>query len=123
MALFLPHPSTVIDFAISTAGKAVGTAAAVASVPLRVLRLVNHAELLVGRVTTVVDDAEKAVVEARTIAASAQLTVEEAAQVSAAAAALIAQSNQIAGTASELIAGIPGFGMLRRRGEDKDPVA
>jgi ABC-type transporter Mla subunit MlaD len=188
MVLSLPRPSTLVDFAISAAGNAVGAAMAVASAPARLMRLVDDVEVLVIRATTVVDAAEQAVVEVQAVTASAAGIVQESARTSAAAGAAVEQAAQSARTASELIAayepaarrfveelsaeeidaairmidemprlahhlnadvlpilatldrvgpdihellgvtrdlrqailGIPGFGMLRRRGEEKD---
>jgi hypothetical protein len=191
MALSLPRPSTLVDFAISAAGRAVGTAMAVAAAPARLLRLVDDAEVLMVRVTTVVDAAEQAVGEAQAATASAAIIVQESARTSTAAASVLEQTAQTAQTANELVTayepaarrfveelsveevdaairmidelpklahhlnshvlpilatldrvgpdihellgvtrdvrqailGIPGFGMLRRRGEEKDSEA
>jgi len=79
MALSLPRPSRIVSFAVSTAGRAVSTATAVASVPLRVLRLVDEIEVLLVRVTAIVD-------EARSVTDSAAVVVREAARTSADAA-------------------------------------
>jgi ABC-type transporter Mla subunit MlaD len=188
MALSLPRPSTLFDFAFATAGKAVGTAMAVASAPARLLRLVDEAEVLVARVTAVVDTAERATSEAQAVTASAAVVAQESARTSAAAVVVLEQTARTARTVEELIIayepaarrfveelsaeeveaairmidelprlahhlnadvlpilatldrvgpdihellgvtrdvrqailGIPGFGMLRRRGEEKD---
>jgi hypothetical protein len=161
---------------------------AVASAPVRLLRLVDDAEMLMVRVTTVVDAAEQAVGEAQAVTASAAIVAQESARASAAAEVVLEQAAQTARTTSELVSayepaarrfvqelsaeevdaairmvdelprlahhlnadvlpilatldrvgpdihellgvtrdvrqailGIPGFGMLRRRGEEKD---
>jgi hypothetical protein len=188
MPISLPRPSSLVDFAISTAGKAVGTAMAVASVPMRVLRLVDDAEVLMVRVTTVVDAAERSVAEVQAVTSAAAVITEQSARAATAAGTVVEQAAQTARTANELmiayepaarrfveelsaeevdaairmidelprladhltadvlpilatldrvgpdihellgvtrevrqaILGIPGFGMLRRRGEEKD---
>lgn len=103
MALSLPHPSTLVDLAISTAGKAVDTASAVASAPARLLRLLDSAEVLVVRVTTVIDAAERAIEDVQAITASAGLVVREAAESSSAAGTVIQQAAQTAVAAETLV--------------------
>jgi ABC-type transporter Mla subunit MlaD len=140
MALRIPGPSTLIDLAVSTAGTALATAAAIASAPGRMLRLIDEGEVLVARITAVVDAAEKTVDDVRIITDSASTVAQEAAKTSATAGALVGQVaetstaarqlvNQIGPDVHELldvtrdvqqaITGLPGFGMLRRRGEER----
>jgi ABC-type transporter Mla subunit MlaD len=140
MALRIPGPDTLVDLAVSTGGRVVATATALVSAPARLLRLIDQGELLVARITAVVDTAEKTVDDVRTITASAATVAEEAAQTSAAAGLLIGQVAETSAAARALvtqigpdvhellgvtrevqqaIVGIPGFGMLRRRGGDR----
>lgn len=140
MAIRIPGPDTLIEFAVSTAGRAVAAATAIASAPVRLLRLIDEGEVLVARITAVVDAAEKTVDDVRTITASASAVAEEAALTSATAGALVGQVAETSAAARQLvtqigpdvhelldvtrdvqqaITGLPGFGMLRRRGEER----
>jgi ABC-type transporter Mla subunit MlaD len=142
MALRIPGPGTLVDFALSTAGAVVATAATVAAVPGRLIRLIDEGEVLVARIAAVVDAAEKTVEDVRTITASASTVAQEAAQTSATAGQLVGQVAETSAAARALvgqigpdvhelldvtrevqqaIVGIPGFGMLRRRGAEQDP--
>jgi len=141
MAIRIPGPDTLIEFAVSTAGRAAATVTTIASAPRRLLRLIDEGEVLVARITAVVDAAEKTVDDVRTITASASVVAEEAAQTSATAGLLVGQVaetsaaarqlvNQIGPDVHELLSvtrevqqainGIPGFGMFRRRGEERE---
>jgi hypothetical protein len=136
----IPSPDTLVDLAVSTAGRVVATASAVASAPRRLLRLIDEGEALVVRITAIVDAAEKTVDDVRTVTVSAATVAEEAAQTSATAGLLVGQVAETSAAARALvgqigpdvhellgvtrevqqaIAGLPGFGMLRRRGEDR----
>jgi ABC-type transporter Mla subunit MlaD len=140
MALLLPRPDTVVDLVVSTAGRAVATATAIASAPGRLLRLLDEGEVLLVRIAAVVDAAEKTVDDVRTVTASAATVAQEAAKTSASAGQLVghvaetstsarALVNQIGPDVHELldvtrevqkaIVGLPGFGILRRRGEER----
>ncbi|GIJ43766.1 hypothetical protein Val02_06520 [Virgisporangium aliadipatigenens] len=140
MAFRIPAPGTIVDVAVSTTGKALATAATIASVPGRVLRLIDEGEVLLVRIAAVVDAAEKTVEDVRTVTGSAAAVAQDAAQTSAAAEQLIGQVAETSAQARTLltqigpdvhellgvtrevqqaISGIPGFGMLRRRGEER----
>jgi ABC-type transporter Mla subunit MlaD len=140
VAFRIPGPDTVVDVAVSTAGKAVATATAIASVPGRLLRLIDEGEVLLARIAAVVDAAEKTVDDVRSITDSAATVAQEAAQTSATAGQLVGQVAKTSAAAQALVSqigpdvhellgvtrevqqaivGIPGFGMLRRRGEDR----
>jgi hypothetical protein len=133
MALRIPGPDTLVGIAVSAAGKAAATATTIVSVPGRVLRLIEQGEVLMVRITAIVDAAEKTVDDVRTVAAEAALTsasagqlVSQVAETSAAARALVTQIgpdvHELLGVTREMqqaIVSIPGFGMLRRRGEDR----
>jgi ABC-type transporter Mla subunit MlaD len=92
----LPRLSDVVDLAVSAAGKAAGTAAAVVALPGRVVRLIDGTELLLARATATLDAAQRAIDEATAITRTAAGT-------SAAAAAVVTQAARTAGTAEELI--------------------
>jgi hypothetical protein len=140
MALRIPGPDTLVDLAVSTAGRVVATATAIASAPGRLLRLIDEGETLLVRITAIVDAAEKTIDDVRTVTASAATVAEQAAQTSATAGLLVGQVAETSAAARALvgqigpdvhellgvtrevqqaIAGIPGFGLLRRRGEDR----
>jgi ABC-type transporter Mla subunit MlaD len=140
MALRIPRPDTLVALAVATAGKAVSTATTIASVPGRLLRLIDQGEVLMVRIAAVVDAAEKTVDDVRTATASAATVAEEAARTSATAGRLVDQVaetseaaralvtqigpdvHELVGVTREVqqaIVSIPGFGMLRRRGEDR----
>ena len=140
MAIRIPDPETLVDRAFSTAGRAVATAAALASVPGRLLRLLDEGEVLLVRIAAVVDAAEKTVDDVRTVTESAATVAQDAALTSAQAGRLVSEVaqtstaaqalvNQIGPDVHELlgvtrevqqaIVGLPGFGMLRRRGEER----
>lgn len=145
MALRIPAPDSVVDLVVSTTGRAVATAAALAAAPGRLLRLLDEGEVLLVRISAVVDAAEKTVVDVRTVTASAATVAQDAARTSAEAGHLVGQVaetstsaralvNQIGPDVHELldvtrevqkaIVGLPGFGILRRRGEERtdDPA-
>lgn len=116
------------------------TATTIASIPGRLIRLVDQGELLLTRISAVVDVAEKTVDDVRSVTASAATVAREAAQTSATAGKLVGQVAETSSVARSLVSqigpdvhellgvtrdvqqaivGIPGFGMLRRRGEDR----
>jgi hypothetical protein len=140
MAFRIPGPDTLVDLAVSTVGRVVATATTIAAVPGRLLRLVDEGEVLLVRIAAVVDAAEKTVDDVRTVTAAATTVAREAAQTSATAVQLVDQVAETSAAARALvgqigpdvhellgvtrevqqaIAGIPGFGMLRRRGGDR----
>lgn len=140
MALRIPAPDTVVDLVVSTTGRAVATAAALAQAPGRLLRLLDEGEVLLVRISAVVEAAEKTVGDVRDITTSAATVAAEAAKTSASAGELVGQVaetsvsarallNQIGPDVHELlgvtrdvqqaIVGLPGFAMFRRRGEER----
>jgi hypothetical protein len=104
MPFSLPHPSTIVDVTLATAGKAVSTAAALAATPGRVLRLIDSAEVLLARVTATVDAAERAVAEVQTVTATATLVAQEAERTSAIACTLVEQVGRTATATHDLVA-------------------
>ncbi|HEX8631050.1 MAG TPA: hypothetical protein VF755_23075 [Catenuloplanes sp.] len=130
--LTLPRPTAALALTRSLVGQAIESVAAVATVPLRVFRVLGATELLVTRLTilldraedlldrttAVVDDADEAMLQLRALSAAATLAVEEATRTAAGAAAVIAEAELVtesaagvitrtavtAGTADELLA-------------------
>jgi hypothetical protein len=126
MAFRIPGPDNLVDLAVSAVGRAVAAATTIAAVPGRLLRLIDEGEVLLVRIAAVVDAAEKTVGDVRVVTASVTTVAQEAAQTSATARALVSQIgpdvHELLGVTREVqqaIVGIPGFGMLRRRGEDR----
>jgi hypothetical protein len=81
MPLSLPSPAGII-----------GTVVTLASVPARLLRLVDGAELLLVRATTALDEVERAVGDARAATVAATAVLDEAAATSASAAVLVGEA-------------------------------
>ncbi|MFI5909821.1 hypothetical protein [Dactylosporangium sp. NPDC051541] len=104
MPLPLPRLSNVVDLAMSAAGTAVGTVAAVVALPGRVVRLVDGAEVLLARATAAVDTVDETMIEVRRTAAAADALVVRSAEIAAAADALVARSAEIAAGADVLVA-------------------
>jgi hypothetical protein len=102
-------PAALADFARSTIGQMLETAAAAATVPVRVMGLLGQAELLVNRITVIAgeaealiqrvteiaDEAQETVVEARTIATTAGQLVERAGITIDGASTLVVQAGEI----------------------------
>jgi hypothetical protein len=123
MAL-LPSPAALIDFTRDAVGQVVETAAAVATVPVRVLGLLGQTELLVNRVTLlaeraealidrvdgVVDGAEGTLRETRVLVAAAALAVDEAGAIAVragravdGASAIVTDAAAVAGAAAGVV--------------------
>jgi hypothetical protein len=117
MALPLPRPSAVVHLTRYVIGTAVESAAALATVPVRVFRVLGAVELLVTRMTLAVDrvetlldrtdhavdQADEAMRQVRVITAAAALVVEEATQVAAGAATVVGNAGLVAESASGVI--------------------
>jgi hypothetical protein len=117
MALSLPRPSAVLDRTKFVVGQAVGSAAALAAqpgrllalpgrvlaVPGRVLGLLDGAEALVKRIDTVVDRAETAIGRAERVLDEAEETVRQVGAISTAASAAVDEAARIAGTAGSVV--------------------
>jgi hypothetical protein len=103
MAFFLPSPRAVAELSRYAVGQVVESAAAAATVPVRVFQVLGQVELLVNRlalaaeraetlidrVDVVVGHAEDAVAQTRLTMAAAALAVDEAATVASGAAAVV----------------------------------
>jgi hypothetical protein len=117
MEMPLLSPSAVFGMARATVGWAVESAITVASVPGRVLGLlnaaeslmtriddvVNRADQLVGRTTVMVGEVETVIAQARTVAASADGVVVDAGKVASNASALVTSAGRTAHSANELV--------------------
>ncbi len=103
MAFFLPSPRAVIELSRYAVGQVVESAAAAATVPVRVFQVLGQVELLVNRlalaaeraeglierVEVVVEQAEDTVGQTRLVVAAAALAVDEAATVAAGVATVV----------------------------------
>jgi hypothetical protein len=103
MASLFPTPHTVFELSRYAVGQVVESAAAAATVPVRVFQLLGQLELLVNRiclvaeraeslierVEQVVGEAEAAVGQTRAVLAAAALTVDEAGVVASGAATVV----------------------------------
>jgi len=110
MALF-PSPAALVEFSRYAIGQMVETAAAVATVPVRVLGLLGQTELLVSRITLLteraaalidrvdgaMDGVEGALRETKVIMAAAALAVDEA-------GLIVVRANQVVEGASGAVA-------------------
>jgi hypothetical protein len=99
----LPTPRAVFELSRYAVGQVVESAAAAATVPVRVFQVLGQVELLVNRISlaaeraealinrveTVVGDAEEAVEQTRMVVTAAALAVDEAATVAAGAATVV----------------------------------
>lgn len=117
MLIGIPTPSSVVGAARSTLGWAAQSATTVASVPGRLVGLVDNVEALVDRVNDVVDraeelvertsetvdEAESVIRHTRDITASASETVQEAARISGSAEELVTAAGGVSQRASETV--------------------
>ncbi|MEU7876040.1 hypothetical protein [Dactylosporangium sp. NPDC049140] len=99
----LPRLSQAVDLAVSAAGSAVGTAAAVVALPGRVIRLVDGAEVVLARAAAALDAADEAIREVRTVTAAAAGLMEEARGVSSGAATIVVQAARTATAADAIV--------------------
>ena len=106
----LLSPSAFVELTRSAVGQVIETAAAVTTIPVRVMGLLGQAELLVTRITVLADSAETLigqvstiVAEARVTAAAAALTVEEAAVLTTGAAGILAKAAEVSTDAGRLV--------------------
>ncbi len=103
MASPLISPSALVELTRYAVGQVVGTAATVATVPVRVMGLLGQAELLAGRITMIAENAEALVRRIGMIAAEAEETVRETKMVVAAAALTVREAGVVAGTAARVV--------------------
>src|SRR5882724_12635004 len=71
-------PAAIADLTRTAIGQVIETAAAAATVPLRVMTLLSQAELLVNRITVIADQAESLVGRVTTVVEAAEGTVADA---------------------------------------------
>jgi hypothetical protein len=90
MALPLPSPSALLDLGRYAAGQMLESAAALATVPVRVMGVLGQTELLVSRITVIAEQAEALVQRMALVAAEAEATVVDARAVAAEAARVVA---------------------------------
>jgi hypothetical protein len=86
---FLPSPGAVVEISRYAVGQVVESAAAAATVPVRLFALLSQAELLVNRITLIAERAESLVERVDAVVAAAALTVEEVATVATGAATVV----------------------------------
>lgn len=122
MAL-IPSPSALVELSRYAVGQVVETAAAVATVPFRVLGLLGQTELLVSRITVlaeraeglidrvdrVIDDVDATVGEAKLVLAAAALTVREATAITTAAAGVVERAGSTADGAATIVTDASGI--------------
>jgi len=72
MALPLPSPAALFELTRYAVGQVVETAAAVATVPVRMMSLIGQAELLATRITVIADEAEALVGRVGAVVAEAE---------------------------------------------------
>jgi hypothetical protein len=103
MALPLPSPSALFELSRYAVGQVVETAAAVATIPVRLLSLVGQAELIATRITMIAENAEALVLRVAATAAEAEETIRET-KVVVAAAALTADRAALVVAEAETVA-------------------
>jgi hypothetical protein len=122
MAL-LPSPAAVIELSRYAIGQVVETAAAVATVPVRILGVLGQTELLVNRMTVLAERAEtlidrvdatidgidETLRETRVVMGAAALAVEDAGAVAARASRLV---DDAATTAEQATAAVTGVSVI-----------
>lgn len=119
MAFFPPSPRAVIQMSRNVVGQVLESAAAVATVPVRVFGLLSQAELLASRITLVADraeslvdrvgvvvqEAEDTVGRTSAVVSAAAVAVQEAATVATGAAVVMSRVGETAQEAGELLEG------------------
>lgn len=119
MAFFLPSPRAVVELSRYAVGQVVESAAAAATIPVRVFQVLGQVELMVNRISlaaeraeglidraeAVVGEAEKTVDQTRVIVAAAALAVDEAATVAAGAASVVNGAAAVVDGAQEVSEG------------------
>jgi hypothetical protein len=110
MAIPLPSPSALLDLGRYAAGQLLESAAALATVPVRVLGVLGQTELLVSRMTVIAEQAETLVQRVTLVAAEAEAAVvearaivREAASITGAATAVVADATAITGAAGAVV--------------------
>ena len=103
MAYLIPRPSTVIEVAMTVAGRAMEAAAAVLAFPVRALALVDGLELLIARLIVVLDQAEELVERVEAVTGGAEDAVRDVRALTAATAAVLAESELVAGRAAAVV--------------------
>lgn len=103
MASPLLSPSALVHLTRYAVGQVVETAAAVATVPVRMMGLLGQAELLATRITLIAESAETLVERLATLAADADRTIQETRAIVAIAAVTMRDVEVVAGTAGRVV--------------------
>jgi hypothetical protein len=99
MRIPLVSPAALADLARTAIGQVVETAAAAATIPVRVLGVLGQTELLVTRITVIADEAEALIRRVDTIVAGAEGVVVDARTITASAAGLTEAASVVVGQA------------------------
>ena len=100
MALSIPSPFALARLARGAVGQVVETAAAVATVPVRVMSLLGQAELLAGRVTVLADEAERLIGRVAQVVGEAERTAAGAGRVLSEAESVALGAGRVVGSAA-----------------------
>ena len=103
MASPLLSPSALVQLTRYAVGQVVETAAAVATVPVRMMGLLGQAELLATRITLIAESAETLVERLAELAADADRTIQETRAIVAVAAVTMRDVEVVAGTAARVV--------------------
>jgi hypothetical protein len=99
MRIPLVSPAALADLARTAIGQVVETAAAAATIPVRVLGVLGQTELLVTRITVIADEAEALIRRVDTIVAGAEGVVVDARAITASATGLTEAASVVVGQA------------------------
>ncbi len=103
MALPQFSPSALVELSRYAVGQVVETAAAVATIPVRVLSLVGQAELIATRISLIAENAEAMIERVAATAAEADQTIRETRVIVAAAAVVVAEAETVAASAAQVV--------------------
>jgi len=109
MRIPLVSPAALADLTRAAIGQVVETAAAAATIPVRVLGVLGQTELLVSRITVLADEAEALIRRVDTIVAGAEGVVVEARAITASAAEITSSAAGITGAASAVVGQAAGI--------------
>jgi hypothetical protein len=108
MALLPFSPSALVELSRYAVGQVVETAAAVATIPVRVLSLVGQAELIATRISMIAENAEAMIERVAATAVAADETIRETKVIVAAAALVVAEAETVAGSAAQVVGSAAG---------------
>src|SRR3954470_15757539 len=101
MAFPLPTPAVIADLTRAAIGQALETAAAAATVPVRMMTLLGQTELLINRVAMLADQAETLIGRVSAVADAADGIVARAEVITDAAGAVVTDTTGITRRASD----------------------